>query len=162
VIKEITERIGYSLNSNKVVEIVTNSLGNLLDYDTVSYMVLEDDSKLVFKCQVRNKVTHEFIDQVRGDMLMAYQAVVGPGIKKLPLDESFTGNILDDSLKTQVESYFNLPVVISGKLVGLINVASGQSGRYSASRASVLYAITNQAATTVTKLEEVLENEKGK
>jgi hypothetical protein len=41
VLKEINERIGYSLDTNKIVDIITSSLGNLLEYDTVSYMVLE-------------------------------------------------------------------------------------------------------------------------
>src|SRR4051812_4095887 len=52
VLKEISERIGYSLDTNKIVDIITSSLGNLLDYDTVSYMVLEDNGQVIFKCHV--------------------------------------------------------------------------------------------------------------
>src|SRR5437773_996114 len=65
VLKEIGERIGYSLDTAKIVDIITSSLGNLLDYDTVSYMVLEDDGKVVFKCHVQNTVNHGFIEEVK-------------------------------------------------------------------------------------------------
>jgi len=162
VLKEINERIGYSLDTNKIVDIITSSLGNLLEYDTVSYMVLEDTGKVIFKCHVENTVNHEFTEQVKEKMLLSYGAILNRDIKPQKIDESVTGSILDDNLKVKVRSFFNLPVVISEKLVGLINVASKEEGRYGEEQASILYAITNQAATAVSKLQQVLENEKGK
>lgn len=164
VLKEISERIGYSLDTNKIVDIITSSLGNLLDYDAVSYMVLQDEplSKVVFKCHVENTVNHEFVEEVKHKMLMSYEAILNNKIQTAGMDESITGNLLDDNLKVKVESFFNLPVVISQKLVGLINVASKEAGRYGEEQASILYAITNQAATAVSKLQAVLQSEKGK
>lgn len=162
VLKEINERIGYSLDTGKIVDIITSSLGNLLEYDTVSYMVLEDSGKVVFKCHVENTVNHNFVEEVKQKMLLSYGAILNQHIEPKIIDESITGNILDDAIKTEVESFFNLPVVISGKLVGLINVASVVKGRYGEEQASILYTITNQAATAVSKLQAVLESEKGK
>ncbi len=162
VLKEINERIGYSLDTNKIVEIITSSLGNLLAYDTVSYMVLGEDNKVAFKCHVENSVTHNFIDEVKQKMLSSFSVILNTEIKPSSIDESVTGNILDDSLNVKVESYFNLPVVISEKLVGLINVASNERGFYGEEQASILYTITNQASTAVSKLQSVLDSEKGK
>jgi signal transduction histidine kinase len=162
VLKEISERIGYSLDTNKIVEIITSSLGNLLDYDAVSYMVLLNGGKTLFKCRVENPVSHKFIEDIKRKMLLSYGAILNTEIQTGGQDESITGSILDDSLNVKVESFFNLPVVISQKLVGLINVASKQPGRYGEDQASILYAITNQAATAVSKLQAVLQSEKGK
>lgn len=161
VLKEISERIGYSLDTNKVVEIITNSLGNLLQYDTVSYMVLSDHA-VVYKCHVENTVNHDFIEEVKEKMMQAFAAILNKELKPQKLDESVTGNILDDNMRVRVKSYFNLPVVIGEKLVGLINVASSEAGRYGDEQASILYTITNQAATAVSKLQSVLRTEKGK
>src|SRR6185369_2081585 len=147
VLKEINDRIGYSLDTAKIVDIITSSLGNLLVYDTVSYMVLSDEGKVLFKCHVEKTVNHEFIEEVKHKMLMSYEAILNLKIQPTGVDESITGNILDDSLKVNVASFFNLPVVISEKLVGLINVASSEKGRYGEQQASILYTITNQAAT---------------
>lgn len=162
VLKEISERIGYSLDTNKIVDIITSSLGSLLDYDTVSYMVLVAGGKAVFKCHVENTVNHQFIEDVKHKMLMSYEAILDSKIQSSGMDESITGNILDDTLKVKVESFFNLPVVISQNLVGLINVASKERGRFGEEQASILYTITNQAATAVSKLQAVLQSEKGK
>lgn len=162
VLKEINERIGYSLDTNKIVEIITSSLGNLLEYDTVSYMVVNEDGTAVFKCRVENSVTHGFIEDVKEKMLQSYSAILNKDIKPGKIDEIISGNILDDSMRINLESFFNLPMVISGNLVGIINVASGERGRYGEAQASILYAITNQAATAVSKLQAVLESEKGK
>ena len=164
VLKEISERIGYSLDTNKIVDIITSSLGNLLEYDTVSYMVWEEENnKTLFKCHVENRVSHEFIEEVKHKMLASYEAILNKKIHEVAsVDESITGNILDQSKKVKVESFFNLPVVISQKLVGLINVASKDQGRYGGEQASILYTITNQAATAVSKLQALLESEKGK
>lgn len=164
VLKEISERIGYSLDTSKIVEIITSSLGNLLDYDTVSYMVLEEgeSNEVVFKCHVERSVSHEFIEDVKSKMLMSIEAILNKEVSKAHIDESITGTILDDNLKNPLASYFNLPVVISGKLVGLINVASQEAGQYGEAQASILYSITNQAATAVSKLQAVLESEKGR
>src|SRR3989344_7431618 len=162
VFKEINERIGYSLDINKIVEIITSSLVNLLEYDTVSYMVLEDSGQIIFKCHVENSVNHRFIDSVKEKMLLSYSAILDREIAPGRVDESITGNILDDNLNSKIESFFNLPVVISGKLVGIINVASALPGQFGESQASILYTIINQAATAVSKLQAVLESEKGK
>ncbi len=162
VLKEINERIGYSLDTNKIVDIITSSLGNLLEYDTVSYMVVETSGRVVFKCQVENSVSHKFISEVKEKMLNSYSAILNKSITPEKIDESITGNILDDNVTLKVQSFFNLPVVIGDKLVGIINVASVDKGRYGDSQATILYTITNQAALAVSKLQAVLENEKGK
>ncbi|MBL8030358.1 MAG: PAS domain-containing protein [Candidatus Doudnabacteria bacterium] len=161
VLKEISERIGYSLDTTKVVEIITNSLGNLLPYDTVSYMLITDNSA-VFKCHVENSVSHEFIEEVKDKILMAFSGILNLDVKPSRFDESVTGNLLDDNVRVGVKSYFNLPVFIGEKLVGVINVASGQFGRFGENEASILYTITNQAALAVTRLQGVLRSERGK
>jgi len=162
VLKEINDRIGYSLDTNKIVDIITSSLGNLLAYDTVAYMVLQDGEGVVFKCHVEKTVNHAFIEEVKQKTLLAFGAILNHDIRPRKVDESITGNILDDNLRVKVESFFNLPVVISGKLVGIINVASSQKGRYGEQQASILYTIINQAATAVSKLESLLDSEKSK
>ena len=54
VLKEIGDRIGYSLDATKIVEIISGSLGQLLPYSTVSYMIMRPNSDKVgffLRCQ---------------------------------------------------------------------------------------------------------------
>lgn len=162
VLKEIGERIGYSLDTDKIIEIITSSLGQLLDYDTVSYITLSGDESGVFKCHVENSVSHMFVEEVRSKILLSLSTIEDKQVDPKRLDESITGNILDDNNTASIASFFNLPLVISGKLIGLINVASTQKGLYGEKQAAILYSITNQAATAVSKLQQVLDAEKGK
>lgn len=161
ILRELSERIGYSLDVAKIIEIITGSLGKLLDYHTVSYLIQTKD-RLVFKCNIRESVNHAFIADVRGKMLAAFSAMLNRELDPNDVDESLTGAILDESLKAVVNSYFNIPLIINSEVVGLITVASPKPNLYTEQQTAILYTITAQASTAVTKLAQVLESEKGK
>lgn len=162
VLQEINERIGYTLDTSKIIEIVTGSIGYLLQYETVSFMLYSDPKNVVFKCHVHSTVNHVFISQVKEKMIAATSAICGQEIILDKVDERMSGAILDDSLDVQVMSFLNIPVIIEGQLLGLINISSSLPNQFGKQQAGVVYTITNQAAFAVAKLQEVLENEKGK
>lgn len=162
VLQEINERIGYTLDTSKIIEIVTGSIGFLLQYDTVSFMLFSDPKNVVFKCHVHNTVNHAFISQVREKMQAATAAICNENVAFDKVDERMSGAILDDSLDVQVASFLNIPVIIEGQLLGMINISSSQAAQFGKDQASVVYTITNQASFAVSQLQVVLENEKGK
>jgi signal transduction histidine kinase len=162
VLQEINERIGYTLDTSKIIEIVTGSIGYLLQYDTVSFMLYSDPKNVVFKCHVHNSVNHAFISQVKEKMQAATAAICGTDLVFDKVDERMSGAILDDSLDVQVMSYLNIPVIIDGQLLGMINISTSKPGQFGKSEAAVVYTITNQASFAVSQLQVVLENEKGK
>ncbi len=162
VLQEINERIGYTLDTSKIIEIVTGSIGYLLQYETVSFMVFSDPKNVIFKCHVHNSVNHAFISQVKEKMHASTSMICNEEIIIDKIDERMSGAILDDNLDVQVMSYLNIPVIIEGQLLGLINISSSQPNLFGRSQAGIVYTITNQAAFAVSKLQEVLENEKGK
>ena len=163
ILKEIGDRIGYSLDGAKIIEIISGSLGRLLPFSTVSYMILnEKEEKIIFSCTVAETVSPAFVDDVKIKMLAAFSEMAQRPFNKSDLDESVRGVILDEELMDLVASYFNLPIVISGKLAGIINVAARQKDLYNQENTEVLYRIARQASEAVSKLHEVLENEKAK
>lgn len=163
VLKEIGERIGYSLDAAKIIEIISGSLGQLLAYSTVSYIILsEKDDKLPFVCNVRESVSRAFIEDLRRKMLAALSEMLQETALEVDVDERISGAILDEREVVPVRSFFNLPIVISGKLAGIINVASKETGLYQGNDTLVLYRIAQQASFAVSRLQEVLASEKGK
>lgn len=162
VLQEISERIGYSLEGSKVIEIITNSIGNLLEYDTVSFMLYDRTETIVFKCHVHQSVNHRFIQQVKDKMIHATETVCGGLDNNYKLDERIGGALLQDHLNVEVRSYVNIPVIIGSELLGLINISSSRPGLYTHDQAAVLFNITNQAAVAVSQLQTMLESEKGK
>lgn len=163
VLAEIGQRIGYSLDGAKIVEIISGSLEQLLDYSTVSYMILpKEGGKIPFVCNVREAVARSFVREVREKMMAAVSEMMSEPITNADVDESIAGAILDEGETAGVESFFNLPIVISQNLVGLITVASREAGHYAGEETDVLYRIAKQASEAVSRLQEVLESEKGK
>ncbi len=161
VLRELEERIGYSLDVNKIIEIITGSLGRLLDYHTVAYMI-KSDHEIHFKIDLQESVSRGFVDDVKQKMLVAWSTMLNQDLSDYKTDERVTGAVFDEQMKEGVRSYFNIPLVIDKQVVGLINVSSAKEGLYTEEETSVLYTITDQAANAVSKLKQVLETEKGK
>src|SRR3989338_161093 len=118
--------------------------------------------KIIFSCMVAETISPAFVDDVRTKMLAAFSEMAQKPFNKSDLDESVRGVILDEELTDLVGSYFNLPIVISCKLAGIINVAAREKDLYNQENTEVLYRIARQASEAVSKLNEVLENEKAR
>lgn len=162
ILKELGDRIGYSLNVQKIVDIITSSLRKLLSYSTVSYLLLGEEGRVIFHCVLEESVNSGFIFEVKKRMLAALETLIGRDIKSDELDESVSGTITDETNRGKVRSFFNIPVVINNQVMGLLNVASTKVGLYKEDEMTILYTIMNQASTAVSKLENILRVEKGK
>ena len=163
VLKEIGDRIGYSLDAAKIVEIISGSLGKLLPHSAICHMLFDEkEDKVNFSCSVNEPVSPLFIKDVREKMIISSKEITQMPIMESEISESIAGAVLDEKLQGFVRSYFNLPIVISGKLVGMINVSSTRADLYDHANTEFLFTIAKNAASAVSKLQEVLENEKNK
>lgn len=159
ILKEIQDRIGYSLDVEKIIDVITGSLRHLLPYSTASSFVIKND-KLVFRIYVEESVSSGFIEQVKKSMLASLQALVA----NLPeqIDEFMLGVPLENTKPTLVNSFFNIPLVIGNDVVGVINVSSTTKSLAEEDRVTILYQIVDQASNALLRLQDVLDTEKGK
>ncbi|MBI2622416.1 GAF domain-containing sensor histidine kinase [Candidatus Microgenomates bacterium] len=160
ILKEIADRIGYSLDVEKIVDIITGSLRNLFPYSTASSLMITPEA-LTFKTYVEENVSNAFVNEVKNRLLTSLEALLNQTLPE-KINESISGVVLDDNNKNPLASFFNIPLVINEQVVGLINVASQQAGLYQEEEMSILYRIASQASQAVSKLESILETEKGK
>ncbi|MBI1919439.1 GAF domain-containing sensor histidine kinase [Candidatus Microgenomates bacterium] len=160
ILKEIADRIGYSLDVEKIVDIITGSLRNLFPYSTASSLMVTPEA-LTFKTYVEENVSNAFVNEVKNRLLTSLEALLNQTLPE-KVNESISGVVLDDNNKNPLASFFNIPLVINEQVVGLINVASQQAGLYQEEEMSILYRIASQASQAVSKLESILETEKGK
>ena len=161
VLEEVGQRIGYSLNVEKIAEIITGSLSNLVPYSTASYITILPD-RLIFGANLREGVSEKFVTDVKKRMLASVMALTAEDLSKRNLDEGTSGVLTSETNQNPVRSFFNIPLVINDKITGLINVASTNEGLYQEADMTVLYKIAERASTAVSRLESVLESEKGK
>lgn len=161
ILKEIGERTGYSLDVEEIMQIITGSLRQFIDYTAVAYVVIYPE-KTRLNTHFEQSVDHSFLDELKKRMLASLEALQDKKVDPGALEEIVSGAIFVDGLPGGVESYFNIPLTIGGRLQGLLTVAHTTSGLYKEADMTILYKITNQASQAVARLQEVVEAEKGK
>jgi signal transduction histidine kinase len=161
ILKELGDRVNYSLDVHQIIDVITGSLHQFINYSAVSYMLL-DPEKIIFKIHLEKSVNRTFIDEVKERMIRSLGALSDVDITKRQIDELISGAILIEEVEESVKSFFNIPLVIANKVVGVLTVADTQSGLYKESEMTILYKITNQASQAVTKLQEVVSTEQAK
>ncbi|MBI2034412.1 MAG: GAF domain-containing protein [Candidatus Levybacteria bacterium] len=160
VLKEIQDRIGYSLDIEKVIDVITGSLRNLFSYSAASSLVIKED-KLVFKAYIEESVNHAFIDQIKKTLIASLEILADEPLSK-NIEENIAGIMIDESNTLTLGSFFNIPLNVNNKIVGIINISSTRKNLYKENEMTILYQITNQASNALSKLQQVLTTEKGK
>jgi len=161
ILKELGDRIGYSLNVQNIVDIITGSLHQFIEYSAVSYMLLEPE-KLIFKVHLEKSVSRTFVNDIKVRMQKSLSALLNEDTQRLSVEEILSGAILVDDMADPVRSFFNIPLVIGEKVVGILTVAHTTAGLYKEEETTILYKITQQASQAVTRLQEVIAIEQRK
>lgn len=161
ILKELGDRIGYSLNVQNIIDIITGSLHQFIGYSAVSYMFLEPE-RVIFKVHLEKSVSRRFIDDIKVRMLKSVSALSGLDFQKTRVEEILSGAVLAEEIDSPVNSFFNIPLVIAGKVVGVLTIADTETGLYKEEEMTILYKITQQASHQVTKLQEVVTTEQMK
>lgn len=159
VLKEIQDKISYSLDVEEIIDIITKSLKNLFPYSTASSIVIKED-KLIFKTYVEESVSHFFVEQVKKSMLASISALL-PNPPTF-IDEKLSGISLNETNGLGLASFFHIPLIVNNKVVGLINVSSTTPNLYKEDAVTILYQITANASNALTRLRQVLDTEQSK
>lgn len=161
ILKELGERVGYSLNVEEILQIITGSLRQFIDYTAVGYVVIAPE-KLKINTYIEKPISNLFLKEMKEKMIASLSALTDKSFESAVLDEIVSGAIVVDEVKQNIGSIFNIPIVIGGTVVGVLSVAHTDIGLYKEEDMTILYKITSQASEAVSRLEEVVKMEKGK
>jgi len=159
VLRSLSERAGYSLDLKQILEIITDSLSGLVQYATVSYILMGSEGRTNLKIHVAEGVSQKFIDTVKKDLTVAFSSMSGKKVQSGLIDETISGG-LDLNGASEVGSSFNLPMMIGSELSALINISAVAPGLYKDEDTKILYTILSQVSASASKLSMVVENEK--
>jgi signal transduction histidine kinase len=95
-------------------------------------------------------------------MLNSLSALLDREFNKKDVKESISGAMIVEEPDEPVRSFFNIPLVIAEKVVGVLTVADTKAGLYQEEDMTILYKIIQQASKAVTSLQEVVETEQSK
>ncbi|HVA96357.1 MAG TPA: ATP-binding protein [Candidatus Acidoferrales bacterium] len=160
MMKEIQDRIGYSLEIEKIIDVITGSLDALLNYSSVSALVLEKD-RLQFKTHVKEAVSKQYIETIRSSLLRSYATIENLDTPTIP-EGNISGVALDDLNHALPVSSFNVPMIVNDRAVGIINISSTKPKGFTEAEMTTLYKIAAQTSEALSRLENILTVEKGK
>lgn len=160
VLKSIQERIGYSLDIERVIDTLTGSLKNLFPYSTVSSLVLHEES-VILKTTLEERVGQQFLESVKKSMLASISSLLSRPIPE-HIEEVRTGLVADETNTTPLASFFHIPLIVNGAVVGLISICSTKPGLYREEDMTILYQLTATASNALSKLKEVISTEQEK
>jgi signal transduction histidine kinase len=160
MLKEIQDRIGYSLDVEKVVEVITESLDAILKYSTVSSLVWKDE-QLIFKTHIKEPVSKNYVESIKSSMLQSITAMEGSDLPEA-IDGNISGMALDDLNHASPASSFHIPLLVNDRVVSLMNVSSTKPNLYTEQEMTTLYKIADMASAALSRLANILSVEKGK
>lgn len=163
VLKEISERITASLDESDAVEIIAGSLGKVAPYSIASYLILKNGGGALLKCHIEESVSKAFAEETKRIMLRALATVGGIALTEEQIEKTICfGAFFDEEAKDPVRSHFTLPVSVNGALVGIITVTSATPNIYKEDEIGILYAVTEQAGATISKMKNLIAKESNK
>jgi len=158
VLKDLSKKIGSSFDVERIIDVVTGSLHQFIEHTSVSYMLLEKEG-VSFKIYLEKSVDKNFIHEVRGRMKTSLEALLVKEINDQEIEERVSGAIVIEEKPNKIGSFFNIPLVIDEKVVGLLTIADTKEGQYKEEDITILYKIVAQASQSVTKLEQLVKTE---
>jgi len=161
VLNDLNDKIGYSLDVQGIAETIIGSLNQFIDYSVASYILLFPE-KIVFKAHLEKVVSRKFIDTVKEKMIDSASLILNANLKSIRLEETINGATVNEKSNQPVKSFFNIPLEISGKVVGILTIADARSSFFQEVEMATLYKIVKQASQAVTTLEGVVAAENSK
>ncbi len=162
ILNDLNDKMGYSLSLENIIEIITRYISEITDYSAFCSLI-SMQNKNIFRANMNDSASYEFIENIKQKMIQRYSTFAGEDLSKLPLDEKITGAILkEDSNLIFPNSFFDIPIVISGKVMGLIFIAHKNSDFYNSKDIVALNKIVTSAGNAITRLEKIIDNENSK
>lgn len=168
ILRDLNDKIGYSLKTRDIARNIALTSEKFFPLKTASYAVVED-AKIIFESFSKGNVHDKYYQEVKKIVLNSIftldESLTHMEIAEMPIQIIKENELLVNSnipLDAAPKSYFNVPLVLNNKLVGIISITSPKEKVYQDKDMSLLYKIVNQAQLAIGRLENVIETEKGK
>ncbi|MDD5774039.1 MAG: ATP-binding protein [bacterium] len=166
VSNEVSNAISYTLDYQTLLKLIMEALFKVINYDICASLLFDENTaNITIKPAYPGSV--KFADEIKNNLLDSVSLFTGKEIRKkrintfiVPLDSN-TGpgkNRLSD----KVRSFFNVPFIVRGKIVGMINISNCTDNSFKENDIRLIYTITNQTSNAIERLQAVINAEKYK
>jgi len=154
VLKALQEKIAYTTDPEKVVDLIMASLRNFFAYSVASSMVIKD-AQVIFKVYVEDHIGSEYVKKVEESMLSSFEKLVGSLPAKI--DKKIYGVPLNDTVNLTYSSSFHIPLIAKNKVLALIHLSSLTENVYK--NMDDLRELIDSASSSLTHFDQAIELE---
>lgn len=161
-LKKVSNDYGYNLSIEKVAENIALAIQRFLPYSTLSY-ILNEEGGLVIRTYINEGIQKSYLEDTDKILLDAV-AAIDDRLRETDVQKIVQGGVVsgDNRAATHPLSYFNIPLVVKGELMGLLSVTSSKKKAYQEEDMKIFYSLINQSLKDIEMLNAVIETEQGK
>jgi signal transduction histidine kinase len=162
---DFSKAVSYTLDYRQLIQRILEGVSQLFDRGVCGFMLLEDGSAHV----AVKSLSSEFDGSASkvGDVLIsAMSSLIGRNIRRKDVSlsdmsrASLPAAVSAGEHDILLRSYINVPFVVRGEAVGMINVSSDREDAFSESDIEFMYAIARDASAAFVRLRNVVAEEK--
>lgn len=162
ILNELSSKVDYSFNIQDVIDVIVDSLPELIDYDGVFY-ILPLPEKIIFRGFLNRPVSGEFVLDMKSKMISYLSGILGnQSLASLPTQDALHGSVLDQESSNLPGAFFYVPLAVSGKIAGLLAVAKESPEPYGQRQVAVLQKAAQEATAALTNLRNIVDAENSK
>jgi len=166
VLYEVSNAIAYTSDIPELLRIVMESLFKIVQYDICTAVLLTDKT-IEILIRPSYSESMKYIEQVKEVALnsvamFTHETICGENVKTnvLPVDSN-----VDMEEKTEfgnLKSSFTAPLLINGKIVGMLNLSSARGNIFQENEVKFIYTVANQVSSTLEHLRSLMSEEQSK
>ncbi len=166
VLYEVSNAISYTLDYQQLLKLIMDSLFKIVDYDLCASLLFDAQTANITLKPVYPE-SARFVDDVKDRLIDSTSMLTGENIHQKHISDflipSAPGAKPEKIRKfDQIRSFFNVPFVVQGNTIGMINVSSCKEKAFSEDNIKLMYTIANQASDAMERLQAVITAEKSK
>jgi CheY-like chemotaxis protein/GAF domain-containing protein len=171
----ISRQMASCTDADHAVVQLLELLGTVIDYDLAIALLAAGSGKVEMTLQVVNPCTSGFVDQARSNVVDAFNSAAH---SKVPEAADFARILCRENVKSvkansgpdridstiakepgdfrtadKLNSFLNVPLIINGRVAGMVNVSSHREDVFSPDVISLVYAVVSQLPCVIQRLE---------
>lgn len=147
-LREIASALNTSLHHEQVLHLILEQLARVVDYDSTSIMLVSDGIVDIVACRGLPDEVRQFMSQQVGslphvdEVLQTRQPIIIP-------DTAVDTRWQYHFPTRQIRCWLGVPLMLQGRVIGLLNLDKQQCGFYSERDAQLAMAFAHQAAAAI-------------
>ena len=163
---EVSNSIPYMADYQQLLKLIMESVFKIIDYDVCGALLFNRrTANIIIKPSYPGSV--KYVDEVKETLLEEFSKfrneridVLPENVRVVPVEPNI--ELPERSEFRELKSSFNAPILVGGKIIGILNFSSAQEGVFSADEVKFIYTVTNQVSNEIERLRAMISTEKSK